>query len=125
MKQNHSTCSARKAPRISQSKQNLACMYCNGWKMERIHHIGVHGERLTTKGSDTAKRMVERRAPLSLLMARTSSLKGGFCPDSSASELPAQHSDLLRQLSPGQGLTNAVMSQLWQSHLGCLAIQSH
>ncbi len=100
-------------------------MYCNGWRLERIYKFRVHGETLTTKGSDTAKRMVERRAPLSLLMARTSSLKGGFCPDSRASELPAQHSNPLRQLSQGQGLTNAVMFQLWQSDPDCLAIQSH
>lgn len=50
---------------------------------------GLQFQLLTTKGSDTAKRMLDRRAPLSLPMARTNSRKGGFCPDRIASELPA------------------------------------
>ena len=53
--------------------------------------MGRRSRGRTTKGSDTAKRMLDRRAPLSLPMARTSSRKGGFCPDSIASELPARH----------------------------------
>ena len=42
----------------------------------------------TTKASETAKRMCVARLPFAQ-MARMNSRKGGFCPDSSASELPA------------------------------------
>ena len=45
--------------------------------------------RLTTKASDTTKRTWAARVPSALLTARTISRNGGFCPDKSASELPA------------------------------------
>ena len=47
-----------------------------------------HTHRLTTKGSETANLMLDRRAPVALLVARHSSRNGGFWPDNSASELP-------------------------------------
>lgn len=46
-------------------------------------------EALTTKASEMTKRMLWARELSEEVIARTRSLKGGFWPDSSASELPA------------------------------------
>lgn len=69
----------------------LRALLCN-WTQGSVlpqDPIRLEAGGLTTKYSDVPFLMCSARVLSTLLYARTRSMKGGFCPDSSASELPA------------------------------------